>query len=111
MKNVRSAAAALRVPGLVWAALLVAATVFLSANFPDAPWLPGVLVLVAGGLKALGIDWAQVLPGTPDPFAATPQQTIPGANDPITLRPQQTIPAGEQERHEKRRGPVAQLLL
>lgn len=110
MKGIQSAAAKLRVPGLVWAALLVAATAFLMTNFPDAPWLPLVLIAAAGGLRALGIEWKQVFPNVPDPIAggSAPTPVHAAAQEKEAIWPSRY--ALVTEKH-KRRTPLAQLLL
>lgn len=46
----------LKVPGVVWIAVLTAISAFLAANWPDAPWLHLITVAVGAVIKALEVQ-------------------------------------------------------
>ena len=47
----------IRIPGVVWAILLVALTAFLQANFENAIWYQSATVVIVAILKALNVGY------------------------------------------------------
>lgn len=52
----------IKVPGVVWAAALVALSAFLQANFEQAEWYQVAAVVVAALLKYLDVNWQEWFP-------------------------------------------------
>lgn len=52
----------IRVPGVVWAVLLVAAAWFLQANWPDEAWMPLALIVITAIVKTIEVRLVDLLP-------------------------------------------------
>ncbi len=57
----------IRIPGVIWALLLVAVAWFLAANFPSEVWYPIIIIVITALVKAIEVRLVDQLPPSPPP--------------------------------------------